>query len=84
MLPPQQLLDNTSSSHMQHVKATLSRPGCARAAVKYYSGLRCLESLQVLFSRCKAPALQVATLLDGCMGVGVSRLHAHMLPSFKF
>ena len=58
---------------MQHVKDTLAHPGCARAALKYYSGLRSFQSLRVMFSRCNVPALQVAGLLDGCMGAGVRR-----------
>lgn len=60
-----------SDSHMQHVKETLSRPGCARAAVRYYTGLRSFASLKVMFSKCNVPAMQLAGRYDGCMGADV-------------
>jgi hypothetical protein len=68
--------DNRSRVHLRHVKETLSHPGCARAALKYYTGLRSFDALGVMFSQCHVPALQLAGRFDGCMGVDVRR-HTH-------
>ena len=68
-----------SSAHMQHVKDTLSRPGCTRAAVKFYTGLRSFKSLKLMFSQCNVPALQLAGQCDGCMGADVRRRAHNML-----